>query len=669
VSKLSKTEGYLKIKTKLDNSGIDKDISELENKINKLETKNAEYSQQQSALEKELNDYDNLKQKANEYKQKLTELKTEKEAMRKANPALAVTADTPEYANIKTQIGDMQMQYNKALIELEKQAPAVDKVATKLEKVKAKQADNNTKITQFKNKIDAIKADKITKQFNNAGTSIKKQIGALAKMSLAIVGIRTGIYMVRNLISTVSQYNPQIKADIDYIKYVLANSFVPLIKKIISFAATLLGYVNAVMSAWFGINLFSNSSAKNFQKMQKNASGTAKSLKEAQKSLAGFDEMNVLQDSNSSADSGVTAPSFDLSSIQGEVPSWLQWIIDNKDLVLGIIAGIGTALVAMKIVGLDPILSLGLGITIAGIVKSVKAIINFIQNPSWTNFVEVLEGISLAMVGIGVMVGVLTGNWIPLVMGLIALIVTEIVKHWDEIKNVLGAVGTWIYDYVIMPVWNVISAIIDNIVSGIKLTISIIDGIFTALISVLIAPFQTMWETVKSVFNGVKQMFQGLVKIIKSLFSGDIKGVLEGFKTFLGGFVNVIWSILKAPINYLIKGINALIRGVNKIKFDVPDWVPVIGGQRWGFNLPSIPELAKGGVISQPTQAIIGEAGKEAVLPLENNMEWLDLLANKLATKINSSGGGYYIINLDGRTIQRGQAKRRQELAFAMNGR
>lgn len=666
---MSRTDGYLKIKTKLDNSGIDKDITELENKINKLETKNAEYSQEQSVLEKELNDYDNLKQKASEYKQKLTELKTEKEAMRKANPALAVTADTPEYANINTQIGDLQTHYNKALIELEKQAPAVDKIATKLEKVKAKQADNNSKITQFKNKIDAIKADKITRQMNGVGTSIKKQIGALAKMSLAIFGIRTGIYMVRNLISTVSQYNPQIKADIDYIKYVLANIFVPLVQKIISFVATLLGYVNAVMSAWFGINLYSNSSAKNFQKMQKNASGTAKSLKEAQKSLAGFDEMNVLQDSNSSADSGATAPSFDLSSIQGEVPSWLQWIIDNKDLVIGIIAGIGTALVAMKIVGLDPILSLGLGITIAGIVKSVKAIINFIQNPSWTNFVEVLEGISIAMVGIGVMVGVLTGNWIPLVIGLIALIVTEIVKHWDEIKNVLGAVGTWIYDYVIMPVWNVISAIIDNIVSGIKLTISIIDGIFTTLISILIAPFQTMWETVKNIFNGVKQMFQGLVKIIKSLFSGDIKGVLEGFKTFLGGFVNVIWSILKAPINYLIKGINALIRGVNKIKFDVPDWVPVIGGQRWGFNLPSIPELAKGGIISQPTQAIIGEAGKEAVVPLENNMEWLDLLANKLASKINGNSGGYYIINLDGRTIQRGQAKRRQELAFAMNGR
>lgn len=665
---MSRTDGYLKIKTKLDNSGIDKDISELENKINKLEIKNAEYSQQQSALEKELNDYDNLKQKANEYKQKLIELKTEKEAMRKANPALAVTADTPEYANINTQIGDMQMQYNKTLIELEKQAPAVDKIATKLEKVKAKQADNNYKITQFKNKIDAIKADKITKQFNNVGTSIKKQIGALAKMSLAIFGIRTGIYMVRNLISTVSQYNPQIKADIDYIKYVLANIFVPLVQKIISFVATLLGYVNAVMSAWFGINLFSNSSAKNFQKMQKNASGTAKSLKEAQKSLAGFDEMNVLQDSNSSADSGVTAPSFDLSSIQGKVPSWLQWIIDNKDLVLGIIAGIGTALVAMKIVGLDPILSLGLGILVAGIVKTVESLINFIQNPTWANFIEVLEGISLGIVGIGVMVGVLTGNWIPLVIGLIALIVTEIIKHWDEIKNILGTVGTWIYDYVIMPVWSVISAIIDSIISIIKLAISIIDGIVSTLVMIIAAPIQTAGQIITNVINGIKQMFIGLVNLIKSLVNGDIKGVLNGFKTFLGGFVNVVWAILKAPLNFLIKGINALIRGVNKIKFDVPDWVPVIGGQRWGFNLPSIPELARGGVISKPTQAIIGEAGKEAVVPLENNMEWLDMLADKLTKKMGNSGGSY-IIQLDGRTIQRGIARKQQELAFSTNGR
>lgn len=55
-------------------------------------------------------------------------------------------------------------------------------------------------------------------------------------------------------------------------------------------------------------------------------------------------------------------------------------------------------------------------------------------------------------------------------------------------------------------------------------------------------------------------------------------------------------------------------------------------------------------------------------MPLENNLEWLDMLATKIASKIEA-GGGSYILNIDGRTVQRGIAKRQQELAFATNGR
>ena len=55
-------------------------------------------------------------------------------------------------------------------------------------------------------------------------------------------------------------------------------------------------------------------------------------------------------------------------------------------------------------------------------------------------------------------------------------------------------------------------------------------------------------------------------------------------------------------------------------------------------------------------------------MPLENNLEWLDILADKLASRIGNTGGGAYVINLDGRTIQRGIAKRKQELSFATNG-
>ena len=127
-------------------------------------------------------------------------------------------------------------------------------------------------------------------------------------------------------------------------------------------------------------------------------------------------------------------------------------------------------------------------------------------------------------------------------------------------------------------------------------------------------------------------------------------------------------SIAKAPLNLIIRGINSLIRGANKIHFDVPDWVPGLGGKTFGFNIKEIPLLAKGTVVRGPTPAIIGEAGAEAVMPLENNLEYLDYIADKLATKIGANGGGYYILNIDGRTVQRGMAKRQQELAFAKNG-
>ena len=90
-----------------------------------------------------------------------------------------------------------------------------------------------------------------------------------------------------------------------------------------------------------------------------------------------------------------------------------------------------------------------------------------------------------------------------------------------------------------------------------------------------------------------------------------------------------------------------------------------MGGKKFGFNISEIPLLAKGGVISQPTQAIIGEAGKEAVLPLENNLEWLDRLSEMISSKISGSGSVY--VYLDGKLIQRQIAKRNEQLGFATN--
>ena len=108
----------------------------------------------------------------------------------------------------------------------------------------------------------------------------------------------------------------------------------------------------------------------------------------------------------------------------------------------------------------------------------------------------------------------------------------------------------------------------------------------------------------------------------------------EGFRNFFKDFVNVI-----------ISGVNTLIKGLNKVSFDIPDWVPAIGGNKFGFNIPLIPKLAQGGVIDKPTLAMVGEAGKEAVMPLENNTAWIDKLADKLSGKMQASNVNYTINN------------------------
>nr|DAY80323.1 MAG TPA: minor tail protein [Caudoviricetes sp.] len=667
-------DGYLKIKTKIDNKDVDKGITELENKIKKLQEDNSKSSKEQNLLQKELDNYQELQASADRYKQKIKELNEEKNLMFKNSPALAVSVDTPEYANIKSQISDMQLKYSQATAEIDKQGPKIEKVCAKLDKVKLKQTENNAKIQQFKDKIEAIKTNNIKNSIDGIGKSITGQISKIGKMTMAIVGIRTAWSAVRRAVSLVSQYNPQIATDLQYMGYCIANLVAPAVQWLTRLLYTALSYINAIMQAWFGVNIFANSSAKAFKKMQNSASGTAKATKEIQKSLQGFDEMNIMQDNsgNTGGGTGVSTPSMDLSNMQGEVPTWLQWIIDNKDLILAVLAGITAGLISIKIFGLDPIMASGIVLLISGIVYAVQNLIKYLKDPTWESFGGIIQGVGVAIMGLAVLIGS-----VPLaVAGAIVLIVGTITKYWEQIKGFfqsgidwLVSKSDWIHEIFGDTIGNIYDMFVNNLQnllnsfdSIFKMVRGIFDGFIMFIKGVFTGNWKMAWEGIKKIFmsicEGIKGVFFSVWNNIKNVVAtvGKTVGniIVNTFKAVVNGVLSAIENILNSPIN----SINGLIGVINE--------VPGINlGYLRTFNLP---RLAKGGVISQPTQAIIGEAGKEAVVPLENNMEWLDMLADKLASKIGTSGGSY-IINLDGRVIQRGQAKRKQELAFAMNGR
>jgi hypothetical protein len=92
--------------------------------------------------------------------------------------------------------------------------------------------------------------------------------------------------------------------------------------------------------------------------------------------------------------------------------------------------------------------------------------------------------------------------------------------------------------------------------------------------------------------------------------------VVQGAANLITGIMDSIVGGIRWAVNAVIDGANMMIRGLNMLNFSVPDWVPLIGGSSIGFSLSQIPRLAEGGVVTQPTIAMIGEAGPEAVVPL-----------------------------------------------------
>lgn len=138
-------------------------------------------------------------------------------------------------------------------------------------------------------------------------------------------------------------------------------------------------------------------------------------------------------------------------------------------------------------------------------------------------------------------------------------------------------------------------------------------------------------------WDELKAMAVSAAQVISDAWSSAMTSI-QGF--FANTFDSLA-SIMKGPINAIIAMINSIVESINGMAFNVPDWVPVIGGQKFGFELPKIPQLAEGGIATQPTLATIAEAGEaEAVIPLSKLSTMLQPMP---AAGGEGSGGGMTI--------------------------
>lgn len=165
---------------------------------------------------------------------------------------------------------------------------------------------------------------------------------------------------------------------------------------------------------------------------------------------------------------------------------------------------------------------------------------------------------------------------------------------------------------------------------------------FTKTFGLLGAPLNSFFGVVNAIWGGVKGVFNGVITFLSGVFTGNWRKVFKGLSDIVSSIFGALGGIIKAPINAAIRGINAAIRGVNRISFTIPEWVPGLGGKHFGINLPTIPALAEGGIVTKATMALVGEGKEhEAVIPLSK----LDKLVTDSVSKVLKSKSENEVVN------------------------
>lgn len=358
---------------------------------------------------------------------------------------------------------------------------------------------------------------------------------------------------------------------------------------------------------------------------------------------------------------------------------WLDAWNNGIDLqnFLGMLAGLAALAVGLAI-AFGPIAA-GIALVVGGLAMLVVGIKDVIENGfNLVNTLTIIAGLLAAGIGISL----LTGSWIPLLIaGFLAALVALVsfTGHGEELiqglKNIIDGFGKFFKGVFtgdmklavegIKQIWEGMKQTWNAIVNSIKDAWNMFITWLQSKSPLLASIFQTYGKFVSDVCKNIKDILKGVIDFIVGVFTGDWTKAWEGVTEIFKGIWNNIVAIIEAAINFIIDGINLLISALNTIHFEIPDWVPLIGGKSFGISIPlvsqvALPRLAEGAVIppNREFMAVLGDqkSGTNIETPLETMVQ-----AFKQA--MNESGGRSQtiILQLNGREFARAVYKANNE--------
>lgn len=491
-----------------------------------------------------------------------------------------------------------------------------------------------------------------------------------------------------------AENDPETKKNIDDLKASLSAlkgswgaAFAPILNAVVPVLQTLIGWltkaVNAIaqfFAALSGKGTFKRAISET-GKLSDNLGGAADNAKEAKKQLMGIDTLNVMTDNDTGGGGGGGGSGSGLEyedvQISDNIKGNLQTI---KDLVIAIGAGIAAWSLGKFLSNLGLIKGgfkqlLGIALLVGGAVAAIEGGIDaWTTGVDWGNLSEMIGGVAVAALGaaiafgaigagiallvggigmlvvafhdwittgelstqtaalfaggiaaIGIGLGLLTGSWIPVVIAAVLALGMALVKWWDEIS-------AW-FDNIIEKV----NAFFNKAIQTLSEKGSLIANGFIIMYGNIQMVFNAIAGTIKTVLATIRAILVTFAQIVKGFATGDWSSALEAIKNV---WVDV-WNSIKQTVVRIINSIlgtvegfvNGIIGAINRVINAFSGIAQFFGGGgiSWRASKISIPRLAKGGIVDGATPFIAGEAGKEAVIPLERNTRWITLVADELA--------------------------------------
>lgn len=298
-----------------------------------------------------------------------------------------------------------------------------------------------------------------------------------------------------------------------------------------------------------------------------------------------------------------------------------------------------------------------LGGTISEMLNQLMPLISQIASTVLTAFGQIAAAVLPILIQ-------LINTILPIITQIISAVLPVLVEILNALTPILNMVIS-----LLQPILNLIISLVTPILNLIMTAITPLIEIFTTLISSILQPIMPILSAVANVITsvlgsaiqaiqpiiqGLTSVFQGLIDFITGVFSGNWSQAWNGVVQVFGGLWDSLVGIVKAPINAVIGLINKAIGALNGISVTIPDWVPVVGGNTFGINIPTIPMLAAGGFTDGVS--IAGEAGMEAVISFDKryrseNIAIWEKAGQMLGTLGDSAGEGDGLTSTAGKLL------------------